>query len=101
MNKIQYIKLLSLRGVDKLENETIAQAVKRTGGDPSLEEMVEVNRLSMLFYIDKTVTQEIEIEKLKKRNSKLEYDSDFLESLKACGVDNWSGYSDACDMMEE
>lgn len=38
--------------------------------------------------------------------SKAEYDilvddSEFLSCLEACGVDNWSGYSDAIKMMEE
>lgn len=28
-------------------------------------------------------------------------DSRFLEALRACGVDNWEGYSDACAMQEE
>lgn len=25
----------------------------------------------------------------------------FLECLEACGIDNWGGYSDAHDLMEE
>lgn len=29
------------------------------------------------------------------------HDSDFLMCLRAAGVDNWCGYSDAHDMMEE
>ena len=38
--------------------------------------------------------------------SRDEYDmlyqaSEFLSCLEACGVDNWRGYSDACEMMEE
>lgn len=28
-------------------------------------------------------------------------DSQFLECLRAVGVDNWSGYSDARDMFDE
>ena len=28
-------------------------------------------------------------------------DSEFLNCLEACGVDNWIGYHDACEMMEE
>jgi len=30
---------------------------------------------------------------------KAQEDADFLECLKACGVDNWSGYGDAVDMF--
>ena len=26
---------------------------------------------------------------------------EFLNCLEACGVDNWIGYHDACEMMEE
>jgi len=28
-------------------------------------------------------------------------ESAFLDCLRACGVDNWEGYSDACEMMSE
>jgi len=30
---------------------------------------------------------------------KLEKDLEFLNALKACGVDNWYGYSDAVEMV--
>ena len=38
--------------------------------------------------------------------SKSEYDrlvkdSEFLECLQCCGVDNWEGYSEAWKMMDE
>lgn len=38
--------------------------------------------------------------------TKKEYDllvqrSNFLSCLEACGVDNWDGYGDAQEMMEE
>lgn len=33
--------------------------------------------------------------------AKFKKDSLFLEYLKAAGVDNWTGYSDAHRMMEE
>ena len=38
--------------------------------------------------------------------SKEEYDellddSKFLSALRACGVDNWSGYDNALDMIDE
>jgi hypothetical protein len=35
----------------------------------------------------------------KKEYDNLKENSDFLECLEACGVDNWGGYSDAQDMM--
>ena len=31
----------------------------------------------------------------------LKNEAEFLSCLEACGVDNWDGYSDACEMMEE
>ena len=30
---------------------------------------------------------------------KLRADQDVLDALEACGVDNWSGYSDAMDLL--
>lgn len=30
---------------------------------------------------------------------KLEKDLEFLNALRACGVDNWDGYSDAVEMV--
>lgn len=35
-----------------------------------------------------------EIERLQDRE-------EFLNCLEACGVDNWGGYSDACNMYQE
>lgn len=43
MNKKQIVALLKLRGVTKLEQgETVAQAIERTGGEATVEEMMEV-----------------------------------------------------------
>ena len=44
---------------------------------------------------------ERELNELKKDKERLEEDSNFLSCLQACGVDNWEGYDDACDMFEE
>lgn len=38
---------------------------------------------------------------LQKYIQALEKDQEFLHALQACGVDNWEGYSDAVDMLEE
>ena len=99
MNKIQYIKLLEMRGITELKGISIADAVKETGGNPSDKEMVIVNQKSMEYYIDelnkekaKTSVLEIEIEKLEKRDN-------FLCSLEAAGVDNWEGFDIAIDIM--
>jgi len=47
MNKLQYIKLLELRGITKLEKgETIFAAIERSGGIEGigiLKEMIKVN----------------------------------------------------------
>jgi hypothetical protein len=37
----------------------------------------------------------------KKFFEELVEDSDFLDCLRACGVDNWNGYSDARQMYNE
>ena len=37
----------------------------------------------------------------KEEYEKLLKDSQFLQCLEACGVDNWNGYSDAWNMVDE
>jgi hypothetical protein len=41
------------------------------------------------------------IEYLEKEVDKLQADSAFLACLEACGVDNWQGYEEAQEMLEE
>jgi hypothetical protein len=38
---------------------------------------------------------------LKSAYKQLVDDSKFLDALRACGVDNWEGYSEACQMVQE
>jgi cytochrome c556 len=38
-------------------------------------------------------------EEFREALEKVQEESEFLECLKACGVDNWDGYSDAQNMM--
>ncbi len=109
MIKVQYIQLLALRGVTKLnEGETIGLAVTRTGGEPTQEEMVKVNEASMFHFLEKYQEQEEinkglqkEVERLHKENLALEEDSLFLSCLQGAGVDNWDGYGDAQEMLDE
>jgi uncharacterized protein (UPF0335 family) len=42
-----------------------------------------------------------QIKKLQKEKEKLIDEVSFLEALKAVGVDNWSGYEDAQNLMDE
>jgi len=37
----------------------------------------------------------------KKEYNQLQKDSNFLEALRAAGVDNWCGYGEAFDILEE
>lgn len=37
----------------------------------------------------------------KKEYDRLTKESQFLSCLEACGVDNWNGYGDAREMMDE
>ena len=109
MNKIQYIQLLDLRGITKLEKgQSVGDAVRKSGGEATLEELVIVNEASMLYYIhryqeEKTAkeTLEKEVAQLKIDKANLEEDSLFLSCLEGAGVDNWSGYGDAQEMLDE
>ena len=108
MNKIQYIKLLEMRGITELIGMSVAEAVRTSGGDPTLEEMVKVNEKGMIHYINKFQEAEKEIKKLNEKisdlrvaNDSLEKDSTWLGYLEAAGVDNWGGYDYAQEMREE
>ncbi len=108
MNKIQYIKLLALRGITELNGRSIGQAVRESGGEPTQAEMVQVNKESMDYYIDKllqeqskTANQEKMIATLLANIAQLEEDSLFLSCLEGAGVDNWQGYGDAQEMLAE
>ena len=100
MNKVQYIKLLELRGVTELKGETIADAVERTGGKPSDREMVIVNHQAMLHYINEFTEEKDKNEKLSKKVEALEVKADWLYCLEAAGVDNWEGYDIAIDIRD-
>ena len=106
MNKIQYIKLLEIRGITELNGVTLAQAIKESGGDGTHEEMAKVNELSMKFYIDKLIAEENKNKELIKKNeqllnelSLLYNELEFYNCLVAAGVDNWEGYNIAQNMM--
>jgi len=94
MNKIQYIKLLNLRGITELQGISIAQAVKQTGGEPTDKEMVEVNNRAMTHYIEKFTEQKEINKKLEEVNKKLQERENWLN----CLVDNWEGYDFARDI---
>lgn len=98
MNKIQYIKLLALRGITELNGITLADAVKQSGGEPKVDEMVKVNEQSMVYYFEKYQEEKSKNEELQKRIESLQEDSDILRCLEAAGVDNWEGYDIAMDM---
>jgi hypothetical protein len=63
MNKIQYIELLKLRGVTELRGESIADAMRRTGGDTSEKEMAVVNFNAMTYYVEQYKKSEDELKK--------------------------------------
>jgi hypothetical protein len=48
-----------------------------------------------------TDTDELVITITQKEYNELQHDSAFLSCLEACGVDNWSGYCFAQEMMNE
>lgn len=100
MNKIQYIKLLNLRGITKLDGMSIASAIRQTGGEPTDKEMVEVNKQAMMYYIDRLEEQTKLNEEMKERIAKLQERDFWLDCLEAAGVDNWEGYDVAIDIRD-
>lgn len=98
MNKIQFIKLLALRGIFELKGITIAQAVRQSGGDPSIEEMVKVNEESMKYYAEKWEEEKEKNKLLSESVKLLEKRDQILTALEAGGVDNWVGYDDAFEL---
>ena len=97
MNKIQYIKLLALRGITELNGMSIAEAVKSSGGSPTETEMVKTNWEAMMYYIDKYAEQKEINGKLQTDNQRLQERDEWLSKLEAAGVDNWEGYDIAQD----
>jgi len=59
---------------------------KKYKGDPKMDEMIEVSKL--------------EFENMKKRIEHLEERDAWLDCLEIAGVDNWEGYSYACDIRD-
>jgi hypothetical protein len=73
MNKIQYIKLLNLRGITELKGISIAKAIEQSGGEPTDKEMAEVNKQAMQYFIEQNIEKEKEIETLKTKVSTLTF----------------------------
>ena len=109
MNKIQYIKLLELRGYTELPKGTsIADIVKSTGGEPSQEEMVKVNEEGMNYFIEKYNEQKDinknlikNIEYLNKCVTELTERNDWLNCLEEAGLYNWEGYDSTKEHYDE
>lgn len=100
MNKIQYIKLLAMRGITELKGISIAEAVRQTGGEPSDKEMVKVNEESMKYYSEKWEEEKLKNENLQKQVEKLEKRDEWLSCLEQAGVDNWEGFGVAIDIRD-
>ena len=63
-----------------------------------------IEKLNALIATVELTEEKVGLETLKelvKEAKKLEEDSTELEYLKACGVDNWSGYEEAMEMMQD
>jgi len=100
MNKIQYIKLLVMRGITELKGISIAEAVKQTGGEPSDKEMVKVNEESMNYFIEELEKEKVKNKILQKQIEELKKRDEWLSCLEAAGVDNWEGYDIAIDIRD-
>ena len=106
MNKIQYIKALKIRGIEELQKgESIFSALKGSGGDPTTEEMVKVNEMTMTYYLDLYQKEEEKNKALSKKYEDLskinEETNNWIYALEAAGYDNWEGYDIAQDMLNE
>ena len=106
MNKIQYIKLLEIRGITlPVFRQSIAQAVEDSGGSPTPEEMVKVNQLAMEYFINKFQETKNELDKAQETLEvtfiELSNAKRWIDALHAAGVDNWSGYETAQDIRDE
>lgn len=101
MNKIQYIKLLAIRNVTELNGITIAEAIRKTGGEPTEKEMIKTNEDAMKYYIEKLGEEKYKNEQLQKEIVSLKKRDNWLSCLEAAGVDNWEGYDIACDIYSD
>jgi predicted RNase H-like nuclease (RuvC/YqgF family) len=79
MYKIQYIKLLELRGITKLEGKTIGDVIRQTGGEPNEKEMIKVNEECMNHYLQK---YEEEVSKNKELTNQIEILKNVIENNK-------------------
>jgi hypothetical protein len=61
--------------------------------------VIELDNLSDCISLIKDLY--IKIEQLEKENKELNSDSQMLLALEVCGVDNWSGYDDAMQYLED
>jgi len=101
MNKLQYIKLLELRGITDLKGKSLADALRESGGEGTLEEMVKVNEEVFKYYIDLYKKAEEKIKILEEENEEMQEDVNWLRCLESAGVDNWEGYDMAIDIQNE
>lgn len=44
MNKLQYIEILKMRGITELRGITLAQALRKTGGEPTEIEVAQADK---------------------------------------------------------
>ena len=98
MNKIQIIKLLETRGITEPNGMSAAKAIQSSGGNATIDEMVQVNEKAMTYFAEKLQESKSENEALRnqyalmtKRVEELSERDFWLECLEQAGVDNWDG----------
>ena len=97
MNKIQYINYFKIKGIDTLPQGKSILDMMNTLGEPTINDMVEVNRLSMNYFIDENTKLKEENNKLESRVDNMADNVKLLHCLQSAGVDNWEGYDIAMD----
>ncbi len=69
MNKLQYIKLLELRGVSELKKgQSLHDALESTGGEATYDESIKVDLMCNSYYSDLIRNNELKIAELENQN---------------------------------
>lgn len=73
---------------DEIRSSVQAELAKKIGLEGKSKEVARMPKEKMVTIPLSTYKELLE-------------DSEFLECLKACGVDNWGGWDEACQMLRE
>ena len=101
MTKIQIIKYLELKGINEMPKGKSVADLIREFGEPTIEDMVEVNKRTFEYYVEENSKLNKIIDVLKQENESMKKDVNWLRCLQQAGVDNWEGCDTANDYLDE